>query len=202
MPHHHPFSVIGFHSCDKEVGLRVLNGADDLIPSTNTWDWLGHGIYFWEENPDRAIEYAKENADGTQFNKSKIETPFVLGAHIELRNCLNLVENQSLKILSEAYTGLEKLMREAGEQMPKNKGNNKALDCAVIQYIHQSNITEGKPKYDTIRCAFQEGTEVYPGATASQRLHIQVCVLNPECIRGYYLPRPVNKYNPYLLSGK
>ncbi len=198
MPHHHPFSVIGFHSCDKKVGLTVLNGTEDLKHSTNPWDWLGHGIYFWEQNPERALEYAQENSEGTQFNKTKIEIPFVLGAHIELRNCLNLVENQSLKILSEAYTSLEKVMLEAGELMPQNKGNNKALDCAVIQYIHQSNRDEGKAMYDTIRCAFQEGEEVYPGATASQRLHIQVCVLNPDCIRGYFLPRPVERYNPHL----
>lgn len=89
-------------------------------------------------------------------------------------------------------------MKEAGQPMPKNRGNNKALDCAVIQYIHQSNKDEGKAMYDTVRCAFQEGAEVYPGATASQRLHIQICVLNPDCIRGYYLPRPVEKFNPNL----
>lgn len=199
MPHHHPFSVIGFHSCDKKVGVKVLNGTDDLKHSTNPWDWLGHCIYFWEQNPDRALEYAQENAEGTQFNKTKIETPFVLGALIELRNCLNLVENNSLKILKEAYLGLEKVFGEAGKPMPRNNGNNKALDCAVVQYIHQSNKEQGLPMYDTVRCAFQEGNETYPGATASQRLHIQVCVLNPECIRGYYLPRPVGKYNPNLL---
>ena len=46
MPHHQPFSVIGFHSCDKEVGLKVLNGNEDLIPSNNPRDWLGEGVYF------------------------------------------------------------------------------------------------------------------------------------------------------------
>lgn len=198
MPHHHPFSIIGFHSCDKEVGLRVLNGNDELIPSQNSWDWLGAGIYFWEQNPVRAYQYAEESAAKTQFNKVPIKTPFVLGAHIDLGNCLNLVENYSLKILSEAYTGLQKLMEEAGEEMPVNKGNNKALDCAVIQYIHQSNKELGKPMYDTIRCAFQEGDEAYPGATISSRLHLQICVINPECIRGYFLPRPLEKFNPHL----
>ncbi|WP_276504451.1 hypothetical protein [Terrimonas pollutisoli] len=122
----------------------------------------------------------------------------MLGAHIELCNCLNLVENQSLKILQEAYAGLEKLMWEAGQGMPVNKGNNKALDCAVIQYIHQSNKKEGKHRYDTVRCAFQEGSAAYPGATVSTRLHIQVCVINPDCIRGYFLPRPLEKFNPHL----
>ena len=36
MHDYQPFSTIGFHSCDKEVGLRVLNGEDDLLPSKNS----------------------------------------------------------------------------------------------------------------------------------------------------------------------
>jgi hypothetical protein len=29
-------------------------------PSTNEWDWLGHGIYFWEHSPERALRWAQE----------------------------------------------------------------------------------------------------------------------------------------------
>lgn len=109
MAHHQPFQITGFHSCDKSVGLRVLNGECDLMPSTNSWDWLSDGIYFWEQNPERALEYAEESAGGSQYNKVRIETPFVLGAIIELGNCLNLVEATSLSILTEAYKGLKKI---------------------------------------------------------------------------------------------
>jgi hypothetical protein len=52
--------------------------------------------------------------------------------------------------------------------------------------------------YETIRSAFQEGDEVYPGASFSARHHIQVCVCQPELIKGYFIPRPVNTFNPYL----
>jgi hypothetical protein len=178
----------------------VLNGNDQLIPSKNTWDWLGEGIYFWEQNPSRALEYAIESAERKQFNRIPINTPFVLAAHIQLGHCLNLVESDSLKVLGQAYVGLEQLFKDARQSMPVNKGNNKELDCAVIQYIHQSNVIEGKPMYDTVRCAFQEGKLAYPGATCSSRLHIQVCVINPACITGYFLPRPLEKFNPYLRS--
>lgn len=198
MPLHHPFSIIGFHSCDREVGLRVLNGQDDLRASENAWDWLGSGIYFWEQNPGRALEYAVECASRKQFNKVPIKTPFVLGAHIELGNCLNLMEQESLSIVKESYKGLEATIKASGQEMPRNKGNNKALDCAVIQYIHQSNRSQGKPAYDTVRCAFYEGSAVYPGSTFTERLHIQVCVVNPECIKGFFLPRPLKRFNPDL----
>lgn len=194
---HQPFQVTAFHSCDKEVGLSVLNGKNNLLPSNNRWDWLGEGIYFWEQNPYRALEYAKESSKGEQFNKVRIKNPFVLGALIDLGNCLNLVESQSLQILSEAYSGLQKLMDELDEPIPKNKGNNRALDCAVIKFVHQSR--KGKyPPFDTIRAAFSEGREAYPGANFTVRHHVQICVLNPEMIQGYFLPRPLSTFNPDL----
>lgn len=198
MPYHQPFTVDGFHSCDKEVALAVLNGQDELKPSNNRWDWLGEGIYFWEQNPFRALEYAEESAQRKQFNKIPINLPFVLGAKIDLGNCLNLVEASSIEILQESYNSLKKLTIAAGKEMPENRGNNRALDCAVIQYIHQSNKEKGILPFDTIRCAFPEGDEVYPGSAITARLHIQICVLNPDNIKGYFLPRPLKKFNPNL----
>lgn len=82
-----------------------MNGKDDLQSSKNPWDWLAEGIYFWEQNPRRALDYAKESAARTQFNKKPVKTPFVLGAIIELGHCLNLVDAESLAILTTAYRG-------------------------------------------------------------------------------------------------
>ena len=197
---YHPSRVIGFHSCDKEVGLKVLNGKDFLKPSKNAWDWLADGIYFWEENPGRALEYAVESAAKKQFNLVRISTPFVLGAVIELGNCLNLVEKESLQILTAAYKGLKKTLDTSKDSLPKNKGDNRALDCAVIKYVHQSNLTESKPAYDTVRCAFPEGGEAYDGSAITSRLHIQIAVRNTACIKGIFLPFPINKFNPYIYS--
>ncbi len=186
MPHHQPFQIIGFHSCDKETGLKVLNGETDLNPSTNSWDWLGQGVYFWEQNPTRALEYAIESSQKKQFNKVPIKTPFVLGAIIELGNCLNLIEHASISILKEAYVGLEAYCKEAGRNMPENKGDVRRLDCAVVRYVHETRKRKGEKAYDTIRCAFSEGDLLYQDSNFSTRLHIQVCVLNSDLIRGYF----------------
>ena len=51
--------VLGFHGCDKKVKQAIINGKERLKPSENDYDWLGNGIYFWENNPKRALEYAK-----------------------------------------------------------------------------------------------------------------------------------------------
>jgi hypothetical protein len=198
LSYHQPFQITGFHSCDKEVGLRILNGQDDLISSDNTWDWLGPGIYFWEQNPARALEYAISCSNGSQKNKIPIKTPFVLGAIIELRNCLNLLEPSSLNIVKDAHEYVLNLYNKSGEPMPKNKGANRQLDCAVIRYVHETNKKLNLPGYDTIRSAFLEGDPIYPHSNFTDRLHIEICVLNPECIKGYFLPRPINQFNKGL----
>jgi len=202
MHDYQPYSVIGFHSCDREVGLRVLNGEDELLPSKNPWDWLGGGIYFWEQNPLRALEYATECAQRKQFNKIPIKTPFVLGAIIDLGSCLNLVESSALKVLSSSYRRFKMTWEEKGAVMPVNKNNNRALDCSVIEYVHRSNLLTNKQPYDTVRCAFPEGGEVYPTSNISSRLHIQVCVRNDDCIKGFFIPRLLNKFNPFFQGSR
>ena len=193
-----PYEIVGFHGCDKDVGLKVLNGNMDLAPSRNPWDWLGEGIYFWEQNPLRALKYAEESALGVQFNKTRIQTPFIIGTTIKLGNCLNLVEPESLAMLEATYDLLSEFLSNIGNKMPFNNGANRSLDCAVIKCLHTVQKEKGLKSYDTIRSAFAEGKEIYPTAPFTSGQHIQVCVLNPGVISGYFLPRPLEKFNPYL----
>lgn len=170
-------------------------GKDVLEPSKNKWDWLGEGVYFWEHNPVRAVQYAAEVASGSQFNKKKISQPFIIGAIIDLGNCLNLTENDSLITLREGYNSLVTLAEVSGQKLPKNNGPNRMLDCAVIQHIHASRKENDLIAYDTVRGAFHEGEEIYPGSELKNRTHLQICVRNTDRIKGYFLPQPIEKYN-------
>ena len=51
--------VIGYHACSKEVADRLLLEGEGFKHSTNAWDWLGHGIYFWEFGLQRAYDWAQ-----------------------------------------------------------------------------------------------------------------------------------------------
>lgn len=198
MLNHQPTSVIAFHSCDIEVGLKVLLGLDNLRPSSNDWDWLGDGIYFWEQNPDRALTYSKECADGKQKNKIPIKVPFVLGCLVDLKHCLNLTESASIGWLKQGYQDYVSLCNRAGIAIPTNKKANRKLDCAVIRYIHTVNEQQRLRPYDSVRAAFPEGNEVYRGCEIREHTHIQITVRNEDCIKGYFLPKPFDVYNPYL----
>jgi hypothetical protein len=199
MPHHQPFEVIGYHSCDRKTGLAAINGELQLNHSENTWDWLGWGVYFWEQNPEKALHYAIKCAIGNQKFAGKIETPFVIGAIIELGNCLNLIEPQSLNIVKEAHLELTETMTKSGIKIPKNRDANRPLDCAVIQSIHATNRDNPDIKeYETVRCPFPEGTPLYETSNFTHGLHIEICVRNTELIKGYFLPRPLEQFNPFL----
>jgi hypothetical protein len=198
LPFHQPFEITAFHSCDRSVGLRILNGEDDLITSENEWDWLGPGIYFWEQNPGRALEYAIECAAGQQKNRTRIKTPFVIGAVIELGKCLNLLEPGSIDVVKKAHDWLVETCNEDGKSMPVNKGAFRKLDCSVIKYVHHTTNHKGLPPYDTVRSAFNEGSQIYPNSNFCDRLHIEICVRSPHLIKGYFLPRPISEFNPFL----
>ena len=52
--------ILGFHGTDESIVTSVLNGEKDLEPSNNSYDWLGNGIYFWDNSPSRALAWAEE----------------------------------------------------------------------------------------------------------------------------------------------
>jgi hypothetical protein len=107
-----PSYVFGFHGLDIPVGREVLNGKTELRHSKNSYDWLGHGVYFWENSFERAKQYAVEDS---KRPKSKIKSPFVLGAIIDLENCLDLLDKQHLDFLAFAYQELANGLKEAGK---------------------------------------------------------------------------------------
>ena len=88
--------VIGFHGCDKSVVDAVVAGKTDLLSSTNGYDWLGNGIYFWENNEERAWQWAKDLA---KRKNSQIKEPAVVGAIIDLGYCFDLTDSTYLQEL-------------------------------------------------------------------------------------------------------
>lgn len=82
-----PNLILGFHGCDLSVVKKVINGEEPLQSSHNEYDWLGSGVYFWENDYERALDFAKE---AKKRKGSGIRTPAVIGAVICLENCLDL----------------------------------------------------------------------------------------------------------------
>ena len=188
--------VIGFHGCDKSIVEKVLNGREELIKSQNDYDWLGHGIYFWENNEVRALQYAEEML---VRRNTTVTEPAVIGAIIDLGYCMDLTDSVYLDELKDAYGAMVESFKLAGKEIPQNKdiGSStdkllRRLDCAVIQMAHTINEEAGGMPYDSVKGVFWEGKPLYPNAGFAEKNHIQICVRNPNCIKGYFLPRKID----------
>lgn len=179
-----PNLVLGFHGCNSETYRNVIQNSQHLKKSENPYDWLGNGIYFWENSYERALDWAQ--------NKYK-EDACVIGAILDLGNCLNLTDYRSTEVLRTGYKILK--AKCVGSKMPENKQGRsdrdlllRDLDCAVIQMIHDECKTNNIPAYDSVRGVFTEGEEIYPGAGIVEKTHIQICIVNVNCIKGYFAP--------------
>jgi len=166
------------------VGERILKG-EPFKQSNNDYDWLGPGIYFWEANPLRGLDFAREAKKRHALN---IERPFVIGAVTSLGLCLDLTTAAGIEQVRAAHKSFVELAAAAGRKLPENApgGLLRRLDCAVIQMVHIIRSDRGDRPIDTVKGVFIEGQPVYEGSGFYERTHIQIAVRNYDCIKGVF----------------
>jgi hypothetical protein len=103
--------VVGYHGCTEEFARELLLGnlpISEWRPSANVWDWLGHGIYFWEHSPERALRWARERY------RTRGQIPSVLGAVVQLGRCFDLLNETFTAILADRYHQLARAFADEG----------------------------------------------------------------------------------------
>ncbi|HFK5586337.1 hypothetical protein CMU66_02515 [Elizabethkingia anophelis] len=204
-----PNLMLGFHGCDESIRNELVNNPDVVKKSQETFDWLGNGFYIWENNYERALKWAKDKkARGT------LTTPAVVGVVYQLDYCLDFTDSQFIDILETYYDLMKADLEIAEKELPQNKNLPKdeyhdlilrELDCAVIEYLHQKIDEEIKADikskgfsnlkhFDTVRGIFTEGGPAFEGAGIQLKNHIQICIRNLNCIKGFFIPRKEIKF--------
>ena len=155
-------------------------------PSNNDYDWLGPGVYFWENNAQRGLEFAREQM---ARKGSKVKEPFVVGTVIDLGACLDLTTKVSIDLVRVAHAELMEEFAKSGATVPINSKDRMRhnLDCAVIKYAHW--IAARDPSIgpiQTVKGVFVEGEPAYPGADFREKTHIQIAVFDSACIKGVF----------------
>ncbi len=199
-----PNLYIGFHGCEKSVRDNLVNNPNLVIPSQENFDWLGHGFYVWENNSERALLWAKDKQ-----KRGKLEKPSVLGVVYQLDYCLDFTDSEFIKLIGNYYELMQSDFLSSDKTLPMNKDipNNedkdlvlRELDCAVIEYMHtkiDEQISEdiaakgftNLSSFDTVRGIFTEGGPAFAGAGIQKKNHIQICIRNLNCIKGFFIPR-------------
>jgi hypothetical protein len=114
---------------------------------------------------------------------------------------LDLTEESSLGLVQQTYYDFARACSGAKLPMPVNEPGfsgdedfiKRHLDCAVLNFLHQTRAEVGLPPFDTIRGPFLEGGSLFPGSKLASKTHVQWCVLNPrKSIIGYFQPRDIH----------
>lgn len=114
-------------------------GGSVFQPSRQDYDWLGAGIYFWENDPIRAYQWATEL-------RRKIDLPSVVGAVVELGECLDLTTQSGIDAVKLAYDKFVLTAEKDGTPIPQNidpaeefAGDKiiRRLDCAVMNFLYE-----------------------------------------------------------------
>lgn len=189
--------VLGYHGCDKSVANKAVVDGVAILESDRDYDWLGPGSYFWESDPSRALEWAQWKAKIGDYDE-----PAVLGAVIDLRNCLDLVSRDDVELFRAAHKSFVNVQTKAGLSVPKNRNPKgsankdrvlRYLDCAVFRHLHKiidvlAQEDKDIASFDTIRGMFVEGGKAYPGSGLYRKSHVQIAVRNRACIKGVFFP--------------
>ncbi len=199
-----PGLLIGFHGCDKSRQQELLFSSSSMPISEKPFDWLGHGMYFWENNADRAMDWAKEKQI-----KGVIKEPAIIGAVIELGHCCDLLDSAFIQMVTSFYNLMKIELKSLGKDLPVNRdiksdsnGDKllRDLDCATIEFMHKQIRTEYKKDiikknhrtykiFDSVRGVFPEGGPAFLGSGFYAKSHIQICIRNSNCIKGFFQKR-------------
>lgn len=199
-----PNLIIGFHGCDASVRDTLLQNPNDYKISQNPFDWLGHGLYFWENNYNRALQWANDKK-----KRGDIKNPAVVGAVLYLGHCCDFSNIRYINLLAGYFKMMEEMHKVWGKTLPKNRDlphdlhKDKILrhfDCAVIEFMHAEMYNRIKADmnangfsqlkiFDSTRGVFKEGGPIFNGSSIFGKSHVQICVRNPNVIKGFFMPR-------------
>lgn len=167
-----PIIVFGYHGTSAEAARRILTSG--YIPSERAWDWLGDGVYFWQDAPFRAWEWARQRHP---------EQPAVVRSVLELRDCMDLLDTFWYPALAVIYTEYVAHHLASGKPLPRQSSasKNRRRDRDVFNQAVMDLQQQGIP-IRVVRGAFQEGNPIYPESGIHDRSHVQIAVRDASLI--------------------
>lgn len=184
---------MAYHGCDRATEDGLVSGnLARLDASDNPYDWLGPGVYFFQDDWRRALMFAQASAEAParKLTARPIQNPSVVGAVMKLSAILDVSTQDGIEAFRTAYQAL----KASGITLKRNRPGEaedkdiivRALDRQVFKYLHQMYQDQGLPPLDAVRGAFPQGEAVAPTSAIFANSHVQIALRNPECVLGYF----------------
>lgn len=164
--------AIGYHGTSVAALERIRTEGFRL--SRKWWEWLGDGIYFFQDGPEHAREWA--------LRKHPSEPAVVRALLVWHRDrALDFLDTASAEEVSRRFqesldrTGLPPLRQEPGSKL-------RPLDCGLINLVVAELEAESRPVH-VVRAPFPEDEPIVPNSAITERGHVQIAVRDPAVIK-------------------
>lgn len=203
--------VLAYHGCDITTRDRLVRGEIEPRISSNQYDWLGDGMYFFEGDPSRALKLAQNSHDNPNqlLTRKAIATPAAVGAILEVERWFDLTTQVGIENFTHAAQAVIDGSANGGTPPPVNKpafeGDedllHRAFDkaaCDMVhtlrKYVHEQALHNkdtaaiiASAPYQAARGAFEQGGFIADGSSICVDTHIQIAVRDLSCIKGWFL---------------
>jgi hypothetical protein len=168
-----PIELVGYHGTSIESARQILDTG--FIPSRNSYDWLGKGVYFWQDAPYRAWGWAGE------YCKKNGGDPAVIRSLVKIRRdeFMDLLDyRQDPNWAKDLRRTHQDLQKKTSIVLPPNKRATgyHALDRLVFDTLIEDILKPMDVNILAVRACFQEGDEIYSGSAIYNKSHIQIAV--------------------------
>jgi hypothetical protein len=170
-------TVYGFHGTSIEAASSILEGG--FRSSRNEYDWLGDGVYFFQDAPTRAWEWAT-----ALFGAEAA----VVGARIRCdpNEWMDLLDIRWATTLADVHDAFLAELKRSDLPLPRQTTGAHRLDRAVINYA-VGILEQQQVIIRAVRAAFAEGASVFPGSALFDRAHVQIAVRDMTLIEAVWL---------------
>lgn len=168
----HDLLVYGYHGTSQRF-LHSIS-ATGFRTSKNREDWLGDGVYFWQDAPEHAWRWARD-----KYQSEAV----VIGALVRLSDCMDLLDTGWWQDLAAFHATLS-----AAVPLPKQPPTSKAhrLDRAVINSFIEARARQGV-RIRVVRAAFPEDDPVFQNSALTVSSHVQIAVRDTALIEEQWL---------------
>jgi hypothetical protein len=173
-----PLVIYGYHGTSQTKAASILNHG--FLASDNDYDWLGTGIYFFQDAPIRAKQWA------TQQHPNN---PVVLRASLQLTNCIDLFDIGWQPLLKSLYNPFVEQWRTTNRPLPRqdpDRSKAHRLDCSFLNYSIEL-LSRQDFTIESVRAAFMEGERLFPDSAIFDLTHVQIAIRNPALIKAIEL---------------
>lgn len=195
--------VRGYHGTTLAVASAIVSRQAVFEPSrTDSDHWLGYGVYFWEENLTRAVQWAYGRV-WELARRGIVEQPAVIAADIDLTDCLDLCQpawNDDIRRLGSTLAAVPRqhgpifqstngtrVVVQDYEMPPEsacyNHADSKIVDVLLAEVSRTRRVTSK-------RAAFQSGRQLHSNSYLFEEGHVQIAVIDLAVVKNELLISP------------